>query len=165
MGWRSQSVRGRAGPACGTPPGVKLVDHVLHGWLAQDMTPTIRRPHQDLMYLSPLSAERADRLVRFLADDLVGTVLDLGCGWGELLLQVLASAPEARGTGIDTDGVSLAHGRELARQRGLADRVTLLDGDARTEAPPHVDAVICIGASQIWGHRSRRNSPSTTAPP
>jgi len=133
------------------PPGAKPVDHVLHGWLAQDVTPAIRPPHQDLTFLSPLSPERADRLVRFLADDLVGTVLDLGCGWGELLLQVLASAPETHGTGIDTDGVSLAHGRDLARHRGLDDRVTLLDGDARTQAPPHVDAVICIGASQIWG--------------
>jgi len=101
------------------------------------------------MFLSPLSPERAARLVRFLADDMAGTVLDFGCGWGELLLQVLASAPapHAHGVGVDADGVSLAHGRELARQRGLADRVTLLDGDARTEAPPHADAVICIGAS------------------
>lgn len=101
--------------------------------------------------MTPLAQERADRLVRFLAADQAGTVLDLGCGWGELLLQVLAAAPGARGTGIDTDGVSIAHGGELARQRGLADRVTLLDGDARTLAPPHADAVICIGASQIWG--------------
>lgn len=115
------------------------------------MTPTIRPPHEGLVFLSPLSPERGQRLVNFLATDLTGNILDLGCGWAELLLQVLAAAPDARGVGIDTDAVSLAHGRELARRRGLSDRVTLLDGDARTEAPPRADAVICIGSSQIWG--------------
>jgi hypothetical protein len=32
----------------------------------------------------------------------------------------------------------------------LVERVQLKVGDARTEAPEQVDAVICIGASQIW---------------
>lgn len=106
--------------------------------------------HEDLVFLSPLSQARADVLVAGLADGLSGTVLDLGCGWGELLLQVVAAAPAARGHGIDTDEAALGHGRALAAERGLADRVTFEAGDARG---PHgvVDAAICVGASQIWG--------------
>jgi cyclopropane fatty-acyl-phospholipid synthase-like methyltransferase len=103
------------------------------------------------VFLSPPAQERARRLVHFLATDLTGTVLDLGCGWAEVLLQVLTGAPTAHGVGVDVDAVSLAHGRELAEQRGLGDRVTLLEEDPRTAAPRHADAVICLGASQIWG--------------
>ena len=115
------------------------------------MTVSIRPRHEDLVFLSPLSQERAARLVRFLATDLSGTVLDLGCGWAELLLQVLDAAPSARGVGVDVDTVSLAHGRDLAEQRGLGERVTLLEEDPRAAAPRQAEAVICVGASQIWG--------------
>src|SRR3954447_20032513 len=100
--------------------------------------------------MSPLSQQRADRLIGFLADDLTGEVLDVGCGWAELLLQVLAAAPAARGLGLDLDEAAIGHGRALAEERGLADRVTLLAQDARV-AGRTPDAVICIGASQIWG--------------
>ncbi len=115
------------------------------------MTATIRPHHDDLVFMSPLSEERAARLVRFLATDLTGSVLDLGCGWAELLLQVLAAAPDAHGVGVDVDTVSLARGRELAAQRGLGNRVSLVEEDPRTASPRRADAVICIGASQIWG--------------
>ncbi len=115
------------------------------------MTATIRPPHEDLVFLSPLAQEQARRLVHFLGTDLTGTVLDLGCGCAELLLQVLTAAPDAHGVGVDVDAVSVAHGRDLAEQRGLGDRGTLLEEDPRTAVPRHADAVICIGASQIWG--------------
>lgn len=115
------------------------------------MTATIRPPHEDLVFLSPLSQERARRLAHFLATDLTGSVLDLGCGWAELLLQVLTAAPDAHGVWIDLDTVSLAHGRDLAEQRNLGARVILLEENPRTAVPRQADAVICIGASQIWG--------------
>ena len=52
----------------------------------------------DLKFMTPLSQERADRLVAIAIEGLAhGTVLDLGCGWAELLLQVIAAAPAARG--------------------------------------------------------------------
>ena len=120
------------------------------------MTAELRPPHEDLTFMTPLSEARADRLVRFLADgldgaDLDGTVLDLGCGWAELLLRVLAVAPAARGVGVDLDETSIAHGRGLAVARGLDSRLELLAVDARAQTEHHPQAVICIGASQIWG--------------
>ncbi len=115
------------------------------------MTITVAQPYEDLRFMTPLSEQRADTLVSFLARDLRGVVLDIGCGWGELLLRVISSAPDAVGFGIDLDSESIEHGRELAAQRGLNERVTLVCGNAKTESPKEVDALICIGASQIWG--------------
>jgi len=113
-----------------------------------DLTP----PHEHLRFMTPLSEQRAGVLIRHLTHDLRGgLVLDLGCGWGELLLRAASAAADARGAGIDTDAEAIAHGRRLAEQRGITDRVTLICGDVKTEAPEQAEAIICIGASQIWG--------------
>jgi hypothetical protein len=53
--------------------------------------------------------------------------------------------------GLDLDAGAIEHGRLLASQRRLEARTELVVGDARTAGPAVVDAVICIGASQIWG--------------
>jgi cyclopropane fatty-acyl-phospholipid synthase-like methyltransferase len=112
--------------------------------------------------MTPLSQDRADRLVRLLATDGDGIVLDIGCGWAELQLRVNAASQHDSGMGVDLDAAAVEHGRVLARERGLSDRVTLLTEDATTHAPDRVDAVICIGASQISGRRSKTTNPSTT---
>lgn len=104
----------------------------------------------DLVFLSPLSGHRANRLVQFLAAGEPRVVLDLGCGWAELLLLTLSAVPDSLGIGIDRDIAAIEHGTALAADRGLDDRVTLIAGDASVEASQRADAVICIGASQIW---------------
>ncbi|TGB01515.1 methyltransferase domain-containing protein [Streptomyces sp. MZ04] len=76
-----------------------------------------------LTFHGPLSEARAARLVERVSPG-IGTVLDIGCGWGELLLRVLEAAPGATGTGVDLNGDDLARGRATAEKRGLADRVT-----------------------------------------
>lgn len=106
----------------------------------------------DLAFLSPLSDSRADRLVRFLGQGDPGLVLDVGCGWAELLLRAISTLPDCHGLGVDLDADAVAHGRRLAAARGLDGRVTLSAGDAKDQPlPDAVDALICIGASQIWG--------------
>ena len=112
--------------------------------------PTFTPLHHDLTFLSPLSEQRAARLVHFLAGASPATVLDVGCGWGELLLRVLEAAPSARGLGVDLDEQSLAAARERAVRRGLGERATFEARDAKEVSGPF-DAVTCIGASQIWG--------------
>jgi SAM-dependent methyltransferase len=115
--------------------------------------------YRDLVFMTPLSDERAGRLVDFLRAGLRGTVVDIGCGWAELLMRVVASAPECRGLGIDLDADGIEHGRQLAEQRGLTDRLTLTAGDARSLLPEAVDAVICIGSSQVWNPPSDESLP------
>jgi hypothetical protein len=123
------------------------------------VTIALREPYEDLTFMTPLSQDRADRLVRFLAHDGDAIVLDIGCGWAELLLRVIGASPHASGIGIDLDVAAVEHGRVLARERGLSDRVTLLTEDAKTHAPDRSDAVICIGASQVWGPPVHDNQP------
>lgn len=109
--------------------------------------------------MSPLSEQRAARLVRFLGEGLTGTLLDIGCGWAELLLRVVAAAPASQGVGVDLDAESIEHGRRLAEERGLADRVTLVVGDGKEALPDHADAVLLVGATHVW------NPPADSFPP
>jgi SAM-dependent methyltransferase len=103
-----------------------------------------------LDFMAPLSAERADRLVHDLVAAQPGTVADLGCGWGELLLRILGQLPVAHGIGVDSHAPDLERGREAAAQRGIAERVTFVDGEAASVETP-ADLVISIGAYQAFG--------------
>ena len=120
--------------------------------------PTFTPLHRDLTFLAPLSGARADRVVAFLTGNDPSTVLDVGCGWGELLLRVLEAAPAARGLGVDLDEEALAGAHRRAVDRGLADRATFEARDAR-EVEGSFGAVTCIGASQIWGPEVEEAQP------
>lgn len=103
-----------------------------------------------LTFMSPLSPERADRLVAALAARSPATVADFGCGWGELLLRVVAAAPGASGAGVDLHGPDVARGRAAAEARGLSDRVSFAEGPAEAHLRA-ADAVLNIGAYQAFG--------------
>src|SRR5688572_21968215 len=98
------------------------------------MSPELRAlAQQGLVFNTPLSEEHAASLVLRLARP-EGHVLDLGCGWAELLLRVVASSQATRGTGVDLDRAALQRGRLAARQRGLAGRIELQEGDITSRA-------------------------------
>jgi cyclopropane fatty-acyl-phospholipid synthase-like methyltransferase len=120
--------------------------------------PTFTPLFRDLTFLAPLSGARADRLVAFLTEDDPSTVLDVGCGWGELLLRVLEAAPVARGLGVDLDEEALAGAHRRAVDRSLTDRASFEARDAR-EVEGSFGAVTCIGASQIWGPQVEEAQP------
>ncbi|MGW5130612.1 SAM-dependent methyltransferase [Streptomyces sp. NPDC004135] len=104
-----------------------------------------------LTFHGPLSETRAETLVRRLADTSPRTVLDIGCGRGELMLRVLAAAPHATGIGIDLDAEDLARGRRAAEARGLTPRVRFLEESATGTSHGPADLVLCVGASQALG--------------
>ena len=109
--------------------------------------------HRLLDFNAPLSDARAGRLVASLGPLAGARVVDLGCGWAEMLLRVLAAEPTARGLGVDEDPEAVDRGTGNARVRGLADRVRLEVGDVTdtsTRTDP-ADVVLCIGASHAWG--------------
>jgi SAM-dependent methyltransferase len=100
-----------------------------------------------LTFHGPLSEARAARIVARLTANHPGSVLDIGCGWGELMLRVLAAAPQATGLGLDTDEGDLARGRASAQARGLGDRVTFAqESGVKTSRGP-ADLVLCVGSS------------------
>ncbi|MFF0536653.1 SAM-dependent methyltransferase [Streptomyces coelicoflavus] len=111
---------------------------------ASDLPPRLG----SLTFHGPLSEDRAGRMVARLAAASPATVLDIGCGWGELLLRVLESVPGATGVGLDINAEDLARGRDLAKERGLADRVEFVEESALGTSRGPVDAVLCLGSGQ-----------------
>ena len=101
---------------------------------------------------TPLSVAHADRLLERLEVGRRHTVLDLGCGWGELLLRAVARG--GTGTGVDTDERLLRRGREAAAARGLSERVAFVNARAQEWREP-ADRVLCIGAAHAWGGARR----------
>jgi SAM-dependent methyltransferase len=95
----------------------------------------------------PLSAARATRLIGRLTQGSPKTVLDIGCGWGEFLLQVLAATPGAEGVGIDLNTADLARAQTNADARGLAERVEFAEESGHETRRAPADLVLCLGAS------------------
>ncbi|MFW5474540.1 SAM-dependent methyltransferase [Knoellia sp. CPCC 206450] len=110
--------------------------------------------YEHLTFNAPLSDARADALASRLAARLdtgsPSVVLDLGCGWGELLVRVVDRAPGASGVGIDTDERHLERGRARAARLGLDARVAFENRPAAEVTGP-ADVVVCIGSSHAFG--------------
>lgn len=104
-----------------------------------------------LDFNAPLSGARADRLAKTLAAGGPGAALDLGCGWGELLLRLLAAAHSCAGTGVDTDRSLLERARGNAKTRGLDARATFAETPAAEHEAEPADVVICVGSSHAYG--------------
>jgi SAM-dependent methyltransferase len=124
--------------------------------------PQISPLYDDLTFHGPLSEARADQLVGSLGPLSGRHVVDLGCGWAELLLRTIATEPTATGYGVDRDPAAIAHGQENARARGLADRVVLEVGDAG-EWSGSADVLIVNGASQVWGGEPAEHTTNALA--
>lgn len=106
--------------------------------------------YSHMRWNTPLSDEHAELLLRRLDIPDDASVLDLGCGWGELLLRAVATGSGTTGVGVDTDEVDLSRGRRLATARSLDRRVTFVNGDAATWREP-ADRVLCVGAEHAFG--------------
>jgi cyclopropane fatty-acyl-phospholipid synthase-like methyltransferase len=100
---------------------------------------------------TPLSEAHADALIESLELGGAATILDLGCGWAELLIRVLRSADgDCAGIGVDTDGELLDRAAASIARGGLGGRIRLEDRSV-TEWTEPADRVICIGTSHAWG--------------
>ena len=69
------------------------------------------------------------------------TILDVGCGAGDLALAALAHGA-VRAHGRDLGTGSIEHARRLARERGLEDRSDFQVGDGSTAPLPPADVVV-----------------------
>lgn len=103
--------------------------------------------YANMRWNAPLSTEHADLLLSRLSVQAGSTVLDLGCGWGELLLRALAGSG-ATGVGVDSDETLLARGRARARELRVGAR--FVNEDAAAWRNP-AERVLCIGSSHALG--------------
>jgi SAM-dependent methyltransferase len=104
--------------------------------------------YNSLDFNAPMTGATADLIVRTLATTEPVEILDIGCGWAELLLRVVAASPAARGHGIDHDEALIARATRNTAARSLSDRVTF-SVDAVDARPS--DIVVCIGSEQAFG--------------
>ncbi|WP_206665875.1 SAM-dependent methyltransferase [Pedococcus bigeumensis] len=108
-------------------------------------------PYANMRWNTPLSEEHATLLLDRLDASHGRTWLDLGCGWGELLVRAVSAGPaDATGRGVDLDERLLERGRSQAVEGGLADRVTF-DAGSAAEVETGADRVLCIGSSHTLG--------------
>jgi cyclopropane fatty-acyl-phospholipid synthase-like methyltransferase len=99
---------------------------------------------------APLSVDHAELLMDRLDVRPGGSVVDLGCGWGELLLRVVDRAARATGTGIDTDAGALSRANRLARDRHLDGQVQFAQADV-SGWNGTAGRLLCVGASHAFG--------------
>ncbi|WP_405685220.1 SAM-dependent methyltransferase [Streptomyces sp. NBC_00057] len=118
---------------------------------ADEIRALMSAAHNDrLTWNTPLSEEHAAQLVAACAPDAGARIVDLGSGWGELLMRLVESAPGSTGDGVETDSEAVARGRELAGERGLAKRVRFHETPAAEWADSGYDLAVSIGASHAW---------------
>jgi tRNA G37 N-methylase Trm5 len=115
--------------------------------------------HRHLDFMSPLSEQRADKLAQFVATHAGETVVDIGCGWATLLIRILERNSATRGVGIDLNSDGFEHASQVAAARGVADRLQLIGGDAKTHMPASTQGAVCIGATQVWSQHAEANMP------
>lgn len=78
------------------------------------------------------------------------TILDLGCGDATYLASLCEAVPGVRGWGVEPDPESCAEGRRLLKERGLSERVTLVNASAEdflADPPPE-----CRPDTAVFGY-------------
>ncbi|MBT9547836.1 MAG: methyltransferase domain-containing protein [Candidatus Sericytochromatia bacterium] len=105
-----------------------------------------------LLFNSPLSQAKAQTLIGLLDLPDQAQVLDIGCGNGEFLLQVLEHYPKALGRGVELNPALVAEAKLRMQGRVDPERLRFHQGDARVGLPamPSLDLLICLGASQAF---------------
>ncbi len=109
--------------------------------------------HSQLLYNAPLAPGRARDLIgRGVAEG--GTqLLDIGCGDGRFLLDVLEQRPDCRGDGVDLNPRAIERAAQAAASRGLTPRVAFHAVDVADWAGD-ADTVICVGSAHAWSDRA-----------
>src|SRR3954453_2388131 len=110
-----------------------------------------------------MSTARAAALIATLEPLAGASVVDLGCGWAELLLRIVEHEPTVRGLGIDSNAAALGRAQRNADERDLCERVRFEGGGAAqwpgargaAEWSSACDGAIVIGSSHAWGGASR----------
>ena len=103
---------------------------------------------------TPLSESHASLLLERFEIEPGSLILDLGCGWGEFLIEAVQAGSDigrpTLGVGVDTDSSLLERGRAAAAERNLDTQVTFVDAPADKWQEP-ASRVVCIGSSHAWG--------------
>jgi SAM-dependent methyltransferase len=107
--------------------------------------------HAEHPIAAPVDEQRASQLLGRLRLPAGASALDLGCGQGAWLIRLAAVVSGVRLTGVDTSSWALGRAEEAADQLGCGDLIEWVHGDAASTPLGVHDAVLCVGASHIFG--------------
>ena len=100
---------------------------------------------------APVFGVNVNRLLRRADRQPAARILDLGCGEAAWALQALAHYPDGHADGVDVSRYALERAEAAALARGLGDRLTLHERDARTYVPDgDCDLVLCVGSTHVF---------------
>lgn len=100
-------------------------------------------------YNAPVSPDGVAWLCKALKVREKAYVVDLGCGWGQLLVDIVLHLPQSTGTGYDSDQFLIEHATAEASTIAIEDRITFAVADC-TQEKEHGDVLICIGSTHAW---------------
>jgi len=108
--------------------------------------------HRDHDYCNPIAAAKIERILDLLPLERDASVLDLGCGRGELSLK-LVERFQARVTAVDISAPMLDAVRKRAQSRGALEHLRLLEIDIVefTPEPESFDLTAMLGGGGIAG--------------
>ncbi|MGO1315944.1 MAG: class I SAM-dependent methyltransferase [Cellulomonadaceae bacterium] len=98
---------------------------------------------------APVAPERLRELVGWLSPSSDARAVDLGCGEGEWLQELLLAHPQITGVGIDH--MLPASAARRADNRKLGARVRWIETDAASWSDGLFDVVLCVGAGHAFG--------------
>ncbi len=97
---------------------------------------------------------RAQKAFLDVADQITGSILDSGCGTGEITLHFASLGREV--TGIDFLPEPIQQAKEKAADRGLAAKFMVMDALALNELPEVFDSIIDSGLFHVFSDSDRR---------
>lgn len=104
-----------------------------------------------LPLMNPVTHEMILRAGELAAIRQDAVIYDLGCGNGTLL-SLWYDAYGIRGTGIELRKESVAAAKRAVDEKGAADRIQIIEGDAAAWEPEEeADVVVAIGSAFIFG--------------
>ena len=126
-----------------------LNDELYRLFLDKDMQYSCGYFYNDNISLEQAQIDKKKHIIKKLKIEKNMSVLDIGCGWGGLSLQI------ARDTGANVRGITLSKNQlEIARQRakneGLTDKVEFVLQDYREEQKRY-DRIVSVGMFEHVG--------------
>ncbi|MFM7188693.1 MAG: SAM-dependent methyltransferase [Armatimonadota bacterium] len=100
-------------------------------------------------YNAPLSSDAIDWIITALRQSESANIVDLGCGWGQLLGDLVVAFPTITATGFDTDPDLITQAQSIVCSRGIERRATFRVADCTTVTCT-ADVVICMGSTHAW---------------
>ncbi len=118
-------------------------------FLDKDMQYSCAYFHNPNISLEQAQKDKKDHIIRKLQIDKNMSVLDIGCGWGGMAIEI------AKSTGAKVKGITLSENQfktasERAQKEGLSDKVTFALQDYRNETEKY-DRIVSVGMFEHVG--------------